>query len=261
MRRTVLRSALLLSFCLALNIVIAQPQKTFKAGEYLKYSLHYGIIRGGEAVLEVRDKIDNDKKVNNLYLNAVTIGFANTLYNVNDTYQSFTNPDTDLPYRSIRDIREGSYKHYSEQTFDHWTRSDSTIVFTTKKGKVLSPKNSNDILSALYYLRNMLIGKKIKIGDTLVVQTYFTDEVYTMRVRFMGYETISTKVGRIQCMKFLPVVITGRVFKKKDDMLFWLSNDNNFIPVRFKFNIVVGAVYCDLIDYKNLIYPLAIEKP
>jgi hypothetical protein len=235
--------------------VNAQQRKAFQTGERLKYSVYYGLIRGGEAVLEVREGKFNEQSVNHLYLNGKTVGLANRLYSVNDTYQSFTNKRTDLPYMSIRDINENRYKKYTVQTFDHTTRSDSTIVNSTDTGEVLAPKNANDILSAFYFLRNQLMWKPIKAGDTLVVETYFSDEVYTMRVRFLGFETINTKLGRIRCMKFVPVVITGRVFKNEDDMVVWFSNDKNFLPVRVRFNLFVGAVYCDLIEHKNLLHP------
>jgi len=204
--------------------------------------------------MEVRKGNLNGNPVNHLYLRGKTVGMANMLYNVNDIYQSFTDTQTDLPYKAIRDINEGGYKHYSEQGCDHWSREDSTIVFSTKVGEVLSPKNSNDILSAFYYMRNQLMWKPIKVGDTLAVQTYFTDEIYTLMVRFQGYETIKTNLGHIECMRFLPIVITGRVFKSQDDMTVWFSNDKNFIPIRVKFDIFVGSVYCDLIEYEGLLH-------
>jgi hypothetical protein len=251
---TGLYTILVVALVLISTPLSAQQKLAFKQGESLKYSVYYGPIRGGEAVLEVRAGAYDGKPANHLFLRGKTVGMANMLYNVNDIYQSFTNPRTDLPYKAIRDINEGRYKHYSEQIFDHWTRSDSTIVTSTKAGKVLAPKNSNDILSAFYYLRNQLIWKPIKVGDTLSVQTYFTDEVYTLKVRFLGYENIKLKIGTVRAMKFMPIVITGRVFKSQDDMLVWFSADNNFLPVRIKFDIFVGSVYCDLIGYKGLIY-------
>lgn len=235
--------------------VSAQQRKAFQSGERLKYSVHYGPIRGGEAILEVREGKYNDMSVNHLYLNGKTVGLANKLYSVNDTYQSFTNKRTDLPFMSIRDINENRYKKYTVQTFDHTTRKDSTIVNSTDTGEVLAPKNANDILSAFYYLRNQLLWKPIKVGDTLVVETYFSDEAYSMRVRFLGYETISTKLGKIRCMKFVPIVITGRVFKNEDDMIVWFSHDKNFLPIRVRFNIFVGSVYCDLVEYRGLLHP------
>ena len=254
-------ACVIILFSTSLGEGYSQQKKAFRAGEKLKYSVHYGFIRGGEAVMEVRKGNYDGKQVNHLYLNGKTVGMANVLYKVDDTYQSFTNTETDLPYKAIRDIKEGSYKHYSEQIFDHWTRDDSTIVYSTKVGEVLSPKNSNDILSAFYYMRNHLMWKPLKVGDTLAVETYFTDEIYTLMARFQGYETIKTDLGKVECMRFLPIVITGRVFKSQDDMTVWFSNDSNFIPVRIKFDIFVGSVYCDLIEYEGLLNLFSSLKP
>ncbi|MDD4673162.1 MAG: DUF3108 domain-containing protein [Bacteroidales bacterium] len=234
--------------------------KAFESGEKLKYLIYYGPIKGGEASLEVRKGKYNEKPVNHLYLNGKTIGLANVLYKVDDTYQSFTNIDTDLPYKSIRDIKEGRYRHYSEQIFDHWSRKDSTIVYSTKVGKAIAPKNSNDILSAFYYLRNHVMRNSLNTNDTLIVETYFSDEIYTMRVRFLGYEDVKTKIGTINCIKLSPIVITGRVFKNDDDMTVWLSNDENYLPIRVRFNIIVGAAYCDLIEYDGLKHSLSSRK-
>ncbi len=253
----VVKQILLTAFFIfvAYGSIFSQQKAAFMQGERLKYSVHYGPIRGGEAIMEVRSGAYEGKPANHLFLSGKTVGMANMLYNVHDIYQSFTNPRTDLPYKATRDINEGRYKHYSEQVFDHWSRNDSTIVHSTKVGTVLAPKNSNDILSAFYYLRNHLMWKPIKVGDTLIVTTYFTDEVFILKARFMGYDNIKLKIGTLRAMRFMPIVITGRVFKSQDDMTVWFSADKNFLPVRIKFDIFVGSVYCDLIEYKGLMHP------
>ncbi|MDD2196147.1 MAG: DUF3108 domain-containing protein [Bacteroidales bacterium] len=232
-----------------------QKRDAFSGGEKLEYSINYGIIRGGKAVLEVKEGKYNGRTVNHLYLNGRTVGLLDKLYRVDDTYQSFTDPSTDLPYMAIRDIKEGRYTKYTVQTFDHWSRSDSSIVTIADTVKVVVPKDCNDILSAFYYLRNHHFHKPLKKDDILLVETYFSDELYSLRVRFMGYETIKTRMGNVHCLKFVPVVITGRVFKNNDDMVVWFSNDNNYIPIRIKFNIFLGAIYCDLDQYSGLKYP------
>jgi len=235
----------------------AQKKQSFAFGEYLKYQIHYGFIKGGEAVLSVGEAEYEGKKVYHLYLNGKTTGIASSLYLVDDTYESFTDLETNWPYKSVRNIHENRYKHYSTQIFDHWSRSDSSICNSSKKKTpIVVNKGCQDILSSFYYLRSLMVDKKPKIDEIYRVDTYFTDEKFPLIVRFKGYEKVSTKFGTIDCMKFMPVVLTGRVFKSKDDMTIWFSNDNNFIPIKIKFEIFVGAVSCDIIDYKGLIYPI-----
>jgi len=253
------RSAIAIALLICFNDLSAQQKKAFTSGERLKYQVHYGFIRGGEALLAVRDAIYDGKTVNNLYLNGKTVGFFSSLYLVDDTYQSFTDVESNWPLKSIRDIHEDRYKHYSTQIFDHWSRTDSSICNSSKTGKVVVVKGCQDILSAVYYLRSIMVDRKPKPDERFIVDTYFTDEKFSLIIRFKGYEKISTEFGKIECMKFMPEVLTGRVFKTKDDLSIWFSNDSNFIPIKIKFDIFIGAVSCDLIEYQGLIYPLSFK--
>ena len=104
------------AFCLNTQLAFAQSAKSFRFGEKLKYRIYYGFISGGEAVLEVRKGKYEGRVVNHLYLNGKTVGLANSLYNVDDTYESFTDTLTDWPYFSIRNIHENRYSLYSTKT-------------------------------------------------------------------------------------------------------------------------------------------------
>ena len=95
-----------------------------------------------------------------------------------------------------------------------------------------------------------------KKNDVVAVNTYFGDEVFPFYIVFKGREVLDTDLGKIKCIKFVPVVEPGRIFKNKDDMTFWLSDDDNKIPMRIKFDMVVGSFKCDLVSLKNQKFPL-----
>ncbi len=240
---------------LIVNPLHAQHRKSFVAGERLKYKIYYGFINGGVAVLEVRKGEHKGRVAHHLYLNGKTQGIANTLYNVDDTYESFTDTATDWPYFSIRNIHENRYRHYSTQEWDHWSRSDSSIVVSSKTGRVVVVKGCQDILSSFYYFRHALLRNPPQKDKLTRVEVYFTDEKFPLILRYKGIEKVKTKFGVVECMKFMPVVQTGRVFQSKDDMTIWFSNDLNCIPIRVRFDIFVGAVYCDLVGYSGLCNP------
>jgi hypothetical protein len=94
---------------------------------------------------------------------------------------------------------------------------------------------------------------KFKKGEVINVTTYFGDEVFPFPLRYRGKEIVKTEIGKVECYRFDPVVEVGRVFESEDDMTFWITADKNQIPIKIRMDMVVGAVYCDLIEYKNIV--------
>ena len=74
----------------------------------------------------------------------------------------------------------------------------------------------------------------------------------------LGEETIRSKFGKIKCIKFRPLVQSGRVFKAKESLTLWITADKNKIPVRIQADLAVGALKADIDEYKGLSHPLNI---
>jgi hypothetical protein len=55
-------------------------------------------------------------------------------------------------------------------------------------------------------------------------------------------------------------VKSGRVFKEKEGVTLWVSNDKNHIPISIKAQLAVGSLKADLENYKNVKYPLAFKN-
>lgn len=227
----------------------------FKDGESLKYLVHYGFIDGGYAMLKLTDFEMNGKKYFHAVASGYSTGLADKLFKVRDVYETFVDKETDLPVKAIRNISEDTYKYYDEVLFN---RRDNTVI-SKRKGKVAVPENTMDILSAVYYARNNNF-KNIKQGDIITLNTYFDDGMFMLQIRYKGTETIKTDFGKVNCLKFSPVVEPGRIFDTQDDVTIWISNDNNLIPVRIQFDLFVGSVKADLVKYENLKYNFAASK-
>ena len=223
------------------------PNTAFQSGETLKYIMRYGWIKGGVASLQIKEKELNGRKIYHAKALARSIGITDKLYPVRDIYESYIDAKTGLPLKAIRNVREENYKDYNEVTFNH----HKNTVNSQKSGEHNVPDNIHDMLSAFYFARRVLFNNLI-VGDVIKIDTYFCDEVFTLEIRYKGLETIKTKVGKINCFKFSPVVEVGRVFDTEDDLSIWISNDNNFIPVRVQFDLFIGSLKCDLIEYSGL---------
>lgn len=226
----------------------------YQAGENLTFLIHYGFINGGKVSLSINNDSILGKKVYHVVIDAKTTGIAEVLYKVRDIYESYIDPSTDLPVKAIRNISEGRYKRYNEVLFDHESRTDSSLVYSQTSGLQVVPKNIHDILSGFFYLRKYYLPNDLDQGEIIHILTYFTDELFSLDIRYKGIETIRTKLGKVECYRFDPVTEVGRLFKTENDMSIWFSKDKNFLPVRIRFDIYIGSVKMDLIGYQGIKY-------
>ena len=228
--------------------------EVFKPGEMLKYEMSYGWIKGGEASLNLKQVKYNGKNAYHVKAVGKTTGIAHTLYNVRDVYESYFDPATGKPFKSVMNLKEGKYRNYNEVYYNH---SAGTIKSKKSGKKKLEKKEVFDIVSAFYHLRRSL--NNLRINQKVVIHTYFHDEPWDLVVRFKGYETIKTKLGKIKCMKFKPVVIEG-TFESEDALDIWVSADKNRVPVRVKMKLFVGSFKTDLTSYSGLTHPISFTK-
>lgn len=252
----ILALCVLASFTLKTDSEKPLPNTAYKAGESLKYLLYYGFVDGGKAEFTLtQSKPVNGNEVLHAKAEAHTTGMARWFIALDDVYESYFLEKNGKPIKAIRNIKENKYKYYDEVTYNH----EANTVTSKKNGTISVPENIYDIISSVYYLRRQGFNN-VKLNDTITIMTYFADEIFPYRIIFKGKETISTKLGKIKSLKFQPIVETGRVFKEQDDMRFWISDDANFLPLRVEFDMFVGSIKCDLIDYKNVKNPIQFEK-
>ncbi len=232
-----------------------QKTVSYAPGEELVYSLNFGIFKGGEGRLLVKDTVLFGNKVHHIIATGYTVGLADALYRIRDRYESFVDPQTDLPVKSIRSIREGRYRYYNEVVFEH--QDDSAKVFSQRSGKHWVPANIQDILSAFYFARQHIFNDQMQEGEIIEIMTYFSDELFPLRIRYRGTEIIQTIFGKMECYLFSPVTEVGRAFKTEDDMQVWITRDDNRLPVRIRFNLKVGSFVANMDRFRGLKNPFS----
>jgi hypothetical protein len=238
-----------------------QHSASYKPGEKINYTIQYGILTGGNVSLEMVSDTLFNKEVWHSKMVARTTGFTDALFRVVDIYETYIDPKSELPVKSIRNIREGRYRRYNEVLFDHTTRPDSAILTSDLTGIHIAQKGIHDILSCFYYFRSRVMpARTLKKGDTITIMTWFTDELYPITLKYHGTEWVKLKSGKVLCHKFNPVTEKGRLFKTEDGVSFWFTADKNFLPVKISFDIFVGSFTVEMKDYKGLLYPLEIKK-
>jgi hypothetical protein len=222
--------------------------KAFQVGEKLRYRVTYGFIDAGEAVMEV--KATTKKGSNRELLNAVgtgkTLGGFNAFFKVNDKYETYMDKKGLFPWFFVRRVDEGGYKVNQDYTF----KQDKYQVNNGKKD-FKAPLGIQDMVSSFYYARTLNF-KDMKKGKTFEFKCFMDDEIYNLKIKYVGDEVITIRKGKFNCHKFVPVVQTGRYFKSEEDVNFWVTNDDNKIPIMVKAKIPVGVVKMHLVEWSGL---------
>ena len=128
----------------------------------------------------------------------------------------------------------------------------AAALFKNMKGEgYQSPDFVQDMLSSYYYART-LDYSYAQIGDVFTITALVDDEIYPIKMKYTGKETITIDAGTFRCMKFVPVLQKGRVFKQEQDLTVWITDDLNHIPVLAEAEILVGSIKMELKEYSGV---------
>ena len=221
----------------------------FKSGEKLKYKISYGkknkkngAILAAYATLSVTDSLTSDgTKTYSLSGSGKTTRIFSLFIKVNHVYRSLIEHKTLQTIESSMNIREGKYH-------DH----DHTII---AENHPLQGSESNDILGAFYKLR-AISQQEISQTDTLFFNYYYNNAIYKSNIINLGKEVIKTKFGKINTIKFTPLLEKGRMFKEDSQAIVWITDNDLHIPVKIEIPILVGSIYVNIASFNGTIYNL-----
>ncbi|HLO82497.1 MAG TPA: DUF3108 domain-containing protein [Chitinophagaceae bacterium] len=256
MKKFLITSILLLNFIQASlgDDFCGTNNKVFLNGERITFKVFYSVIgifiEAGTAQFSLNKEVLDNKT----YFHAVGDGFSNPRYDwifkVRDRYESYLDTNTLRPYKFIRNVNEGGYKKFENVTFN-----DQTRTATSKNGTFEVPPCVQDVISAVYYARNIDYNK-YKQNDKIPFSLFIDDKVNNLFIRYVGKEEIKTKYGKFRAIILKPLLIKGDVFEGGEKMTLWVSDDQNHIPLRIESPISVGSVKVDMMGFANLRYPM-----
>jgi len=194
----------------------------YQPGETLKYRIHYGAINAGVVSMNVSPTTSNinGKTTYNLRVEGETVKSFDWAYKVRDKFESWVDQESQAPLRYAKTVRENNYFHQDVAIYDHDNRK-----LRNKQGELTIPQYTQDIASAIYYLRN-LDYTNATIGKQFPVDVYIDNKVYRL--------------------------VVDRVFKHADALTVWVTDDANHIPVRIEGQIYVGSIKVDITQHTGL---------
>lgn len=234
---------ILMTFCFLLAFSLrmyAQPL------EEMEYTLRFGFLKGGKATLVAEKERLNKKQTIHYHVRGRTIGLVDHIYEVNDAFECWVDPETFLPVKSVRTVKENKYRFYDEVTYDQINDS----IFSLKSGRKKVPDNVNDLISVFFYVRQNSYFEALLAGEKVEIPIYHGGKLYRIQLKITGTETIDTKIGRKLCYVVLPKIPEGKLFKDSDAFRIYITKDNYRLPIYAEFDLIVGSLKCELETYK-----------
>lgn len=254
---------------------IAQSKKTscnvtnsaFSNGEETNYIISYNWFVVFSEVGTVSMKITSDRLFGHdafhIFAEGKSYSWWDSFFKVRDKYEAWVRQDNLRPLFFQRNSQEGDFRQHESYTF----RGDSLIVRKNKVNEralkydtVKITPCAYDIMSSLLYARNFDFTNR-KPGDKIPVSVVLDNEVYDIYFRYQGIENVKLKeMGTFECMKFSVLLVEGTMFHEGENMVMWVTNDKNHIPIYIESPILIGSVKARIVQIKGNRYPLTSKK-
>jgi hypothetical protein len=231
------------------SLALAPPARDLPAmlpfgpGERLEFSVDYGIINAGGATMEIRGlRTVMGHPCLEIQTEARSNHFFSAFYKVWDRAQTFLEPETMLPWRFEKKLREGGYhkdvlvKYDRRQNFALYDNGDSVAIHP----------HVQDELSAFYFVRAL----DLEVGKDVYVDSHSGRKNYPLRVIVHGRETVEVPAGKFDCLVIEPVMAEDGIFTAKGTMTIYVTDDARRIPVLLKTKVVVGSIDVSLKDFE-----------
>lgn len=205
----------------------------FSSGENVVFSMFYGPIPAGSGVLTVKmDSLHGDTLYHASSIMR-TNRFFSFFYKIDDRVDSFFTPDSFLPIRFTKSIREGSYKENLSCDFHN---EDGIAIYSDGDTVELAP-SAKDYLASIYYVRTLDLSEKREI--TLVNHT--NKKNYELKVKVHTREEIRTPLGDFECIVVDLISESGGMFSR-GSLRVWLTDDERRIPVQLETKLPIGSI-------------------
>ena len=246
---------------------IAENGVAYKSGERMDFTMHYtwGMIDSdvGSATVTLDTVRMNGQNAFLCSVNGRTTRLYDLFFKVREDFKSWFTVDGLRPLKFTRDTFEGKYIAKNTYIYD-WNAAEPHIiadVYSSSSGQryldlPLTPCTYD--LPALFYFARNIDMDKVEPGRRYPMTFAIDDDIFNVYFIFYGPETIKVKgLGTVKTIRFAAKLLAGEVFTGEEDMMIWISDDENRVPVYFEAPILVGTASGRMSGCSGLKFPFS----
>ena len=215
-------------------------QAPYRVGERLTYTVAFSNFPTAAHVeTRVAGRVQsNGRDGIELRAHVETIGVVSAaLYALNNTYATFVDPVTGLPYRAQQSVRQGS--RVEDVAQDYNAPLGDAALAEGRDVPVLA--GTYDFLSALFRLRALPLAQ----GATYALSVKQAESVYDAEVKVTGREMLKTNIGS---SNVVTTEVRVRGNKEADDyrVRLYFTDDERHVPVLISARHRAGEIRVEL---------------
>lgn len=238
------------------DITISPPQKEFRAGETLVYSIEWLGIPVGKIMLKVEETaVINNNECYHITAQAMPNRFFQRLYDLEYKVDSYIDKKTFLPVRFEKVRRLKKESNFVTIDFDHAKNEArykmwGSMAFINlspqrKKLEAVNPtstaiaKDTQDLFSSFYYFRVL----NIEAGQSYPLNIYYNQRNWPVKMRVdKPFLREMRKRGTFAVVKVFPVSELNDYILGKRNFSVYLTVDSRRIPLEFRLNSAMGPI-------------------
>lgn len=182
-------------------------------------------------------------------------GAFDHIVRIRDVWGSYFDTVNYQPQKSFRSIQENRYRKKEEIYFDYERNKARLQTEEGSPEEVAISPNVQDMVSGYYFMR-MLGYENFRKNDTIRMNGIFENKTYDFKILFLGKEKIKTEFGKVNAFLISPIMPKNKLFRGKNPIKMWISDDQNRIPLKIEAELLLGSLDMDIVDYQNLKFPI-----
>ncbi|MFA5687961.1 MAG: DUF3108 domain-containing protein [Kiritimatiellales bacterium] len=236
--KELIKISIVLGFIIAAGNAGAMP---FPVGEELIYGGTWNGIPVAWAKATVSNAEFNGKPVICLRVEIQTYAFFNAVFPVDDSYESLVDPETLLPVRYEKNLREGRYRCHEVTTFDFVTLKAHFERLTNGKMKVYDIQpTARDIVSFMYFMRGETLEPERETKHLVLAD----EKIYDLTIKTAEIEKISLPdyKQKIPSLRLMPEASLDDLFIRTGKATVWVSRDSRRLMTFAKASAPFGKI-------------------
>jgi hypothetical protein len=220
------------------RILPPPPNYHFPNGQTYVYAVEWHMLTAGTAKVTIQA----DGAEQHVIATAVSSGFVNALYKVNDHFEAFFDPHKFCSLRVSKHSEEGARARQVELRFDYSRGKSVEDEKNLKTGETRHVENDipecvTDVVSGFYYMSSL----PLQDGNSYTLAVNDGGKTTEVALRVEAREQVKVPAGTFQTIRVKAEPTSGAL-KGKGTVWTWYTADENHLPVQMRSKLGWGTL-------------------